>query len=242
MPDGRTILVPVFLFAQAWLVHWAGAGDRPPTPPVLSSFPAQVGQWEEMREDPIAADVAAELRASQILSRTYRHASTGSAASLFVAWFQSQRAGSQPHSPKVCLPAAGWTPAVTGEVTLSTAAGTITVNRYIVVNRGQRDVVLYWYQGPRRVTAGEWKTKLWLMADALRDQRTDTALVRVVVPSGNQGDQAATVVACNFARILYPLLQEKLPRISASARPGSDTRFLVAKIRVQCPSTGSRSG
>jgi hypothetical protein len=65
-----------------------------------------------------------------------------------VARVQSQRAGaSQPHSPKVCLPAAGWTPAVTGEVTLDTAAGAITVNRYIVVNHGQRDVVLYWYQG-----------------------------------------------------------------------------------------------
>jgi EpsI family protein len=207
------ILVPVFLLAQALLVHWAAGAERAPTPPVLSSFPSEFGEWRQLREDPIAADVAGELRADQLLSRTYVHTSTGSVASLFVAWFQSQRAGtSQPHSPKVCLPASGWTPAVTGDVTLETAAGAITVNRYIVVNRGQRDVVLYWYQGPHRVTAGEWEAKLWLMADALRDKRTDTALARVVVQSGGGGDQAATAAATGFARSLYPLLRERLPQ------------------------------
>jgi EpsI family protein len=213
MPDRRIILAPVFLLAQAILVHWAAGRERAPAPPVLSSFPSEFGEWRQLREDPIAADIAAELRADRLLSRSYQQTSTGAIAGLFVAWFQSQRAGtSQPHSPKVCLPASGWTPAVAGEVTLDTAAGAITVNRYIVVNRGQRDVLLYWYQGPRRVTAGEWQTKLWLMADALRDSRTDTALVRVVVQSGNGGDQAATVAATGFAQSLYPLLRENLPR------------------------------
>jgi EpsI family protein len=165
-----------------------------------------------LNEDPIAADIAGELRADQLLSRTYASASR-SVASLFVAWFQSQRAGtSQPHSPKVCLPASGWTPAVTGEITLDTAAGAITVNRYVVVNRGERNVVLYWYQGPHRVTAGEWEAKLWLMADALRDRRTDTALVRVVAPSIQGDDPGSHRCRHAFAQSLYPLLREILPR------------------------------
>jgi EpsI family protein len=213
MPDRRMILVPVFLLAQAVLVHWAAGRERAPAPPSLSSFPSQIGGWRLLREDPIAAEVAGELRADQLLSRTYAQSATGPVAGLFVAWFQSQRAGSsQPHSPKVCLPASGWIPEATGEITLDTGGGAITVNRYIVVNRGQRDVVLYWYQGPRRVTAGEWEAKLWLMADALRDKRTDTALVRVVVQSGEGGDQAADAAANGFARSLYPMLREKLPR------------------------------
>jgi EpsI family protein len=222
MPDRRTILVPVFLLAQAALIHWASGRERAPAPPALGSFPTAFGAWRQLSEDPIAADVASQLRADQILSRTYMRtsildatlpATTGPVVGLFVAWFQSQRAGtSQPHSPKVCLPASGWIPAVTGEVTLDTAAGAITVNRYIVVNHGQRDVVLYWYQGWRRVTAGEWAAKFWLVADALRDRRTDTALVRVVAQSGDGGDQAATAAATGFAQVLYPLLRENLPR------------------------------
>jgi len=227
MPDRRMILVPVFLLAQAALVHWASGRERAPNPPALASFPTELSEWRQLSEDPIGADVASELRADQVLSRTYVHisapqtsilpatltATTGPVVGLFVAWFQSQRAGtSQPHSPKVCLPASGWIPAVTGEVTLNTAAGAITVNRYIVVNHAQRDVVLYWYQGWRRVTAGEWAAKFWLVADALRDKRTDTALVRVVAQSGDGGDQAATAAATGFAQSLYPVLREKLPR------------------------------
>jgi EpsI family protein len=217
MPDWRTIFVPVFLLAQAVLIHWAAGQERVPAPPALGSLPSALGDWRQLSEDPIAADVAGELRADRLLSRTYwrtsANPSTGPVVGLFVAWFQSQRAGtSQPHSPKVCLPASGWIPAATGEVTLDTAAGAITINRYIVVNHGQRDVVLYWYQGPHRVTAGEWAAKLWSVADALRDKRTDTALVRVVAQSGDGGDQAATAAATGFARRLYPLLRETLPR------------------------------
>jgi EpsI family protein len=226
MPDRRMILVPVFLLAQAALVHWASGRESVPAPLALGSFPSAFGRWRQLSEDPIAADVAGELRADQLLSRTSvdtsapqtsiqanLHATTGPVVGLFVAWFQSQRAGtSQPHSPKVCLPASGWIPAVTGEVRLDTAAGAITVNRYIVVNHAQRDVVLYWYQGWRRVTAGEWAAKFWLVADALRDRRTDTALVRMAAQSSDGGDQAATAAAIGFSQSLYPLLRENLPR------------------------------
>src|SRR6204780_4344550 len=102
MPDRRTILVPVFLLAQAALVHWASGRERVPAPPALGSFPSAFGRWRQLSEDPIAADVAGELRADQLLSRTYvdtsapqtsiqanLHATTGPVVGLFVAWFQS---------------------------------------------------------------------------------------------------------------------------------------------------------
>ena len=95
---------------------------------------------------------------------------------------------------------------------MDTAAGPITVNRYVVDKDTQSAVVLYWYQTPRRVIAGEWATKFWLMADALRDKRTDTALVRVTTWPSRGGDQAATALAMEFARSLYPKLREYLPQ------------------------------
>src|SRR6185369_3647352 len=104
MPDARMILAPLFLLAQAFFVHWAAGSERAPAAPVLSNVPSAFGQWRQLREDPIAEDVARELGADQVLSRTYVDSSTGSVVNLFVAWFQSQRAGkTQPHSPKVCL-------------------------------------------------------------------------------------------------------------------------------------------
>jgi len=97
-------------------------------------------------------------------------------------------------------------------VSIETRAGPIRVNRYLVVNRSERAVVLYWYQTPQRAIASEWASKFWVLADALRRNRTDTALVRIIVWSSAGGDRAATETAQNFAQGLYPLLREQLPR------------------------------
>lgn len=212
-PEWCGALVPVFLAAQVLVVNTAASREHPPAAPPLSGFPAEFGQWRLFQHDPIPAEVATELRADRLLSQTYVQTPTGSLASLFVAWFQTQRGGArQPHSPKVCLLASGWTPEVTDEVTIDTAAGAITVNRYVVAKGTQRAVVLYWYQTPRRAIASEWGAKAWLVADALRDKRTDTALVRVIAWSAGGGrDEAATTVAMGFTRELYPRLREYLP-------------------------------
>jgi EpsI family protein len=212
-PEWRGAWVPVFLAAQILMVRTLASGEHPPAAPDLSAFPVEFGQWKLLHDEPLAAAVATEMRADLLLSQTYSQRPTGALASLFVAWFQTQRGGArQPHSPKVCLPASGWTPEVMDHVMLDTAAGAITVNRYVVTSRMQRAVVLYWYQTPRRTLAGEWAAKFWLVADALRDKRTDTALVRVIAWSAGGRDEAATAVAAGFAREVYPRLRDYLPR------------------------------
>ena len=212
-PKWRGALVPLFLAAQILLLHATASGEHPPPPPALARFPAAFGQWRLFHDDPIDAATVRELSADRLVSQTYVEIPTGSVASLFVAWFQTQREGArQPHSPKVCLPAGGWTPRVVDRVTVDTSAGPISVNRYIVNKGTQRAVVLYWYQTPRRVIADEWAAKFWLAADALRDKRTDTALVRVITWPARGGDDTATAAAITFARNMYPMLRDYLPR------------------------------
>jgi len=209
----RNFLVPAFLAAQVLVVHFAIAGESAPSTPASARFPAPFGSWKVFRQDPIDAETARELKADLLVSQSYLDPPTRSFASLLVAWYQSQRDGArQPHSPKVCLPGAGWTPRIADEVTVDTAAGAITVNRYVVDQGQQRAVVLYWYQNSRRVIAGEWAAKFFVVADSLRNQRTDTALVRIVTWSTNETDEAATAIAAGFARNLYPSLREYLPQ------------------------------
>jgi EpsI family protein len=209
----RGALVPLFLAAQILVVHAASSAERPPQPPALTRFPSTFGPWRLFHDDLIDAATARELSADRLISQTYVESPTGSVASLFVAWFQTQREGArQPHSPKVCLPAGGWTPRVIDEIAVDTPAGAITVNRYIVIKGTQRAVVLYWYQTPRRVIAGEWAAKFWLAADALWDKRTDTALVRVITWPAHGGEERATAAATTFARSVYPMLRDYLPR------------------------------
>jgi EpsI family protein len=211
-PKWRGALVPLFLVAQILVVRAGASGEHPPAPPALGG-PAAFGHWKVFRADPIEPAIASELGADRLVSQTYIESPTGSVASLLVAWFQTQREGArQPHSPKVCLPGVGWTPRVVDQVAVNTPAGTIKVNRYVVQKGTERAVVLYWYQTPRRVIAGEWAAKFWLAAGALLDKRTDTALVRVTTWPTKGGDQTATAVATRFAHDLYPMLRDYLPR------------------------------
>jgi len=209
----RDALIPLFLGGQILVIGFAANGEHPPAIPEAESFPTAFGQWRLFRADPIEDEVARELRADRLVSQTYIETSSHSFSSLLVAWFQTQQGGArQPHSPKVCLPSGGWTPRIVDEITIQTAAGAITVNRYVVDKNTQSAVVLYWYQTPRRVTAGEWAAKFWVAADAWRDRRTDTALVRVTTWPRAARDDAATGVATEFASSLYPALRAYLPK------------------------------
>jgi EpsI family protein len=216
MSERFLFVLPVFLAAQALLVNWIGLAERPPAAPELSSIPDRLGAWSKLQDTPIAQDVASILRADRLLERTYVDRSGAWTADLFVAWFQSQRGGaSQPHSPLVCLPASGWTLLTTGTAALVTTGGKFPIERYVTVNGASRAVVLYWYQTPRRALASEWRAKFWVVADALRDHRTDTSLVRIVIYTGNRPVEETSAAALRFAGDVYPALRENFPPLSS---------------------------
>src|ERR1019366_8195437 len=120
MPDPLKILVPVLLVAEALVVQWAGHAGRVPSTPDLSAFPRQIGRWSESSEIPIEPEGQAQLRADRLLDRLYysgTSAGPGLQAEVLVAWFNSQTRGDrQPHSPRVCLPGAGWLPESSGTI------------------------------------------------------------------------------------------------------------------------------
>jgi EpsI family protein len=159
----------------------------PPSEP-LSEFPAIIGDWRMVREGVIEQDEKDVLRADDYLTRQYA-TSSGKHVNLFVAYFQSQRAGQTPHSPKNCLPGSGWTWSVadTIHVDITGRAQAIEINRYIVSKSDERAMVLYWYQSRDRVVASEYQAAAFTAFDALRYNRTDTELVRVVTPVTEDG-------------------------------------------------------
>jgi len=144
------------------------------------------------------------------LNRVYATPTIG--ANLFVAAFRSQRNGKTPHSPKNCLPGSGWTPLTSDQVSIDVGRSQpIQVNRYVVAHGDERSLVLYWYQSRDRAIASEYTAKFWVVVDAMRLNRTDTALVRVVIPIANRDEEAATKQASDFVRSFYGTLREYLP-------------------------------
>src|SRR5262249_51255440 len=153
------------------------------------------------------------LQADDTLTRTYASPKFHQPPNLFVAFFKTQRTGKAPHSPKNCLPGSGWEPSREGHinVVVSDLAQPIEVNRYGVARGDERSVVLYWYQSQSRVVASEYKAKIWTVADAIRHNRTDTALVRVVVPVVGNDEKTAEQVAVEFVQAFFGTLRQHLP-------------------------------
>ncbi len=74
-------------------------------------------------------------------------------------------------------------------------------------------LVLYWYQAHGRAVASEYWAKFYLMADAIRWNRTDGALVRVITPViQDETSGSAQQRAVDFVRSLLPSLDSCIPR------------------------------
>jgi EpsI family protein len=188
-----------------------------PEPPVnarpLAQFPAQVLDWTQAAEYPIEPEVQAVLRADDTLNRTYAAAGERVQPNLFVAFFRSQQAGQAPHSPKNCLPGSGWEQIKSGMISFAVPGRTelIEVNRYIVQRGENKSMVLYWYQSHGRVVASEYWSKIYLVLDAIRSHRSDTALVRVVVPVIGSDEAGAERTATEFVKATFTGLSQLLP-------------------------------
>jgi EpsI family protein len=212
--NGRHALaLTVVLLVQAGAFYaLASRSELVPSVAPLSTLPAAFGDWKMVLEQPLEPEVAAVLNADDTLTRVYVHGPQAQTASLFVAFFKTQRTGQAPHSPKNCLPGSGWAPVESGmqAVQVPGRAEKIVLNRYTVSRGSDQTVVLYWYQSHGRVIAREMMAKIWLVADAIRYRRSDTALVRVTVPVRNSRPDMAAETADQFVQALFPALSAHL--------------------------------
>jgi EpsI family protein len=133
--------------------------------------------------------------------------------SVYVGYYESQLQGRTIHSPKNCLPGAGWEALQSDQVTVNGPEGEVVVNQYLIQNDEQKALVLYWYQGRGRVESNEYRVKWDLLVDAAVRRRTEEALVRIVVPIpiDHRGDEAAQALAVRVAERLVPELSRALP-------------------------------
>ncbi|MGH9631779.1 MAG: exosortase C-terminal domain/associated protein EpsI [Bryobacteraceae bacterium] len=206
-------ILTVFLIVQASLFYGFSRAENPPANRPLSQLPNSFDQWQMVSESVIEDEVKEVLKADELLTRFYAHPSQPTGAHLFVAYFRSQRTGQAPHSPKNCLPGSGWVPSVSDvlPIKIDGRAEPIKVNRYLVAKGDNKSIVLYWYQSRDRVVASEYTAKFFVVADALRYNRTDTALVRVVVPVVRNDAETATDTAVEFVQAFFNPLREHFP-------------------------------
>lgn len=190
----------------------------PPHQP-LEQFPETMGQWTA-RDIPLDPEVLKVLGNGFFLNRVYEEPVSAGTASqptgpvgLFIGYFPSQRTGDAIHSPQNCLPGAGWTFLSSHPLDLKADNGkTYRIGEYLISNGEIRQEVLYWYREQGRTVAGEYRAKLDMIVDAMRHNRTDGALIRVITPIEPGEDLAdAHNRAVAFTARMVPLLPAYIP-------------------------------
>jgi EpsI family protein len=177
----------------------------------LASFPGQVGPWTG---SPLAippGDLEV-LGPGHFMEKVYRAPGKAS-VDLFIAFFPKQTTGDTIHSPKHCLPGAGWTALYSRTVHVPWGNGRVlNANEYAMELGSSREMVLYWFQSHGRTVASEYWAKFYLVADSLRMNRTDGALVRVITPLGrHESLDSGEGRALAFTRLVLPLLRRFIP-------------------------------
>jgi EpsI family protein len=214
----RIVILTIFLTVSAVFVARASKTEEVPPRESLSGLPYSLGKWTGREATPFEPEILAVLGVDEYVNRVY---SAGpAAAGLYIGYYQSQRQGDTIHSPLNCLPGAGWEPLsrtylpITVSMRPDAPSEDVTVNKYVIRKGLDRQVVLYWYQSHGRVVANEYRSKVLMVYDAVRLNRTDAALVRVVVPiteTSPDAENAATALAVDFAKAMFPMLDRYLP-------------------------------
>ena len=145
---------------------------------------------------------------------------------VYVGYYDRQVQGRTIHSPKNCLPGAGWEITESARVPLPGGQPGQSVNRVLLANKGVQALVYYWYQGRGRIESSEYVVKWNLLRDAAAHGRTEEALVRLVVPVARvaptdlAGRQRAVATADRLAVTIAPRLAGAV-RGLVPASPGS---------------------
>jgi EpsI family protein len=222
---GRAIVLSLCLLAGAALIGRASRSEQVPPRQPLADFPMDIGLWHGRPAPRFDPRMIAILGVDDYVNRLY-HNPQGQVVALYIGYYASQREGATIHSPLNCLPGAGWESVKRERIALDVSsqgeadggrrqptAPRAVVNRIVVQKGLDRQVVLYWYQSHDRIVASEYWGKFYAVVDAIRLNRTDAALIRVISPVVGDGssDRDAERVAVEFARTVLPVLGEYVP-------------------------------
>lgn len=224
MPDLRLFGPALLLGLGCLLQLGAGRQHQAPLEAPLRAMPVSLAGFEGQDRDMSVA----EQRATAVNDYVFRtfEADSVTAFSVYVGYYQRQATGKSIHSPRNCLPGAGWQTVEAAKTDVNVNGRAVRVNRYLLAYGKDQALVYYWYQGRGRVAHSEYTVKWDLLRDAITHGRSEEALVRIVVPiraapgytteAWRRQVEEAESIARQAAAELIPRLDTALPAWGSS--------------------------
>lgn len=175
----------------------------------LSSFPLSFGGWTGTTEtlDPRIVELSG---AEEAFNAAY-FTNGGGLVSLYIGYRGSPFTESANffHSPNVCMPSLGWKTLQIDSHTIDGVPvfGQLTVRKMVIEKMGIRQLVYYWFQTNRRVSADVNLNRLHLTLHALERKNTYDLFIRPITPVGPAEDAAMAEARLDrFTRALMSTL------------------------------------
>ncbi len=174
-------------------------------------FPMKIDEWQG-RRNYIQPVYLQELKLTDYVLADYRSVDHGS-INLYTAYYDHQKKGRSAHSPKSCIPGDGWEIKSFEQQSIAlNDQASIGVNQVIISKGEQTSLVYYWFQQRGRIITNEYLVKFYLMWDALTQNRTDGAMIRLTTSVfENESVSGAKDRLNEFVKQVSPILDQHIP-------------------------------
>lgn len=151
----------------------------------FSLFPEKLGQWRA-NESRLPASVVETAGASDYYNGNYT-STEGKSINLYISYYEDQKLGPAPHSPELCIPGDGWKITSNTPFILTAKNGVnIEVSRLIITKGEHTIITYYWLKQGKNIFRQQFMARLNLIWFAIKENRADAALIRMVSEVGNE--------------------------------------------------------
>ena len=200
----------ILLIAAAGLTTLFSHSERIKPNRPFSQFPLEIGPWRGATSQ-MDEEIYNILGVEDYIMANFSNGK-GLGVNLYVGFYQSQSKGDLIHSPKNCMPGAGWNIVQSAviPIELPKSDKTIKIARLLLNKDGQKQVVYYWFQSRGRIISSEYMQKIWLVLDSITKNRTDGSFVRLIAPVIKNEAETERLLT-QFADDIYPILNQFIP-------------------------------
>jgi len=209
----HTITACVMMFITLVFMQYLNQAEAIHPRKSFETFPTTIGDWKG-REDRFSQKVYDVLGVDDSFLCNY-YKPGNQQIQLYIGFYQSQREGDLIHSPRNCMPGAGWniTKSFVEEISLPDTTYQDPKMIILLLEKGaNRQIMLYWFHSRGRIISSEYMQKIYLVIDSITRKRTDGSFVRLIAPVMNNEDTSQALERMKeFAKKLIPILEEYIP-------------------------------
>ena len=212
LSNTRVAIISVVLTAAIIFLSFLDKGMSVPIKRPLEAFPREIGKWSFVNSTSLPQKVEEKLGVDTYLEYDYI-SPAGQVVNLYVSYFSSME-GKRFHSPRNCMPGAGWDVASLEPLALEihhSQSMPIEINNMILQKGADRQVVLYWYQCRGRYIRSEYMEKIYQVLDSILKRRTDGSFIRIMASASKGNTEETTPYLKEFAEQVIPVLNDFLP-------------------------------